>query len=268
MKKIYLSLFLAGATLLSFAQSKIDLVGQGLLKQQSFIEKLGEDALLKTDKENTPSIQPFGTNPERIVVLVDLEKNADIAELEATGAVVRSQIDNLALVEVDYDKVVEFSNLKAVKTLSIPRKSSVKMDQARTKTGVNTVHRPLGKLPQAYKGAGVVTGLVDAGITVNHPNFKNSDGSSRVKRAYTISGQHGITVEYDESKLSQFTTDLSTMSHGTHVAGIMSGSYKNLADTVNYYGVASESDIVMVGLGNDAYDNNILMGIEKVINYA
>ena len=38
MKKIYLSLFLAGATLLSFAQSKIDLVGQGLLKQQSFIE--------------------------------------------------------------------------------------------------------------------------------------------------------------------------------------------------------------------------------------
>ena len=268
MKKIYLSVFLAGVTLFSFAQSKIDLIGQGLLKQQSFIEKLGEDALLKTENDKAPSIHPFGVNPERIVVLVDLEKGADISELEATGAVVRSQIDNLALVEVDYDKVIEFSNLKSIKTLSIPRKSSVKMDQARTKTGVNTVHRPLGKLPQAYKGAGVVTGLVDAGVTVNHPNFKNSDGSSRVKRAYTISGQGGITVEYDESKLSQFTTDLSTMSHGTHVAGIMSGSYKNLADTVNYYGVASESDIVMVGLGNDAYDNNILMGVEKVINYA
>ena len=269
MKKIYLMLFLAGATLISSAQSKIDLVGQGLLKQQSFIEKLGEDALLKTDKIGASSIQSFDTNTDRIVVLVDLEKDADIAELEATGAVVRSQMDNLALIEVDYDKVVEFSNLKTIKTLSIPRKASVKMDQARSKTGVNTVHRPLGQLPQAYKGAGVVTGLVDAGITVNHPNFRNSDGTYRVKEAWTITGKNGLTTAYDtEYKLSQFTTDLSTMSHGTHVAGIMSGSYKNLADTVNYYGVATESDIVMVGLGNDAYDNNILMGIEKVIDYA
>ena len=74
MKKIYLSVFLAGATLLSFAQSKIDLVGQGLLKQQSFIEKLSKDALLKTEKDDNQSIQPFDTNTDRIVVLVDLEK--------------------------------------------------------------------------------------------------------------------------------------------------------------------------------------------------
>lgn len=269
MKKIYLSLFLAGATLLSFAQSKIDLIGQGLLKQQSFIEQLGNDALLNPVDGKNCSIQPFGTDAKRIVVLVDVEEGTSLADLEVDGAVVRSQIDNLALVEVDYEKVVDFSNLKAVKTLSIPRKANVKMDQARSKTGVNTVHRPLGQLSQPYKGAGVVTGLVDAGITVNHPNFKNSDGSSRVKEAWTITGQNGLTTAYDtDYKLSQFTTDLSTMSHGTHVAGIMSGSYKNLADTVNYYGVASESDIVMVGLGNDAYDNNILMGIEKVINYA
>ena len=269
MKKIYLSLFLAGATLLSFAQSKIDLVGQGLLRQQSFIEKLGEDALLKSDKGDDCSIQPFGGDSKRIVVLVDLEKGFNGADLEVDGAVVRSQIDNLALVEVDYDKVVDFSNLKAVKMLSIPRKANVKMDQARSKTGVNTVHRPLGQLPQAYKGAGVVTGLVDAGITVNHPNFRNSDGTYRVKEAWTITGKNALVTAYDtEYKLGQFTTDLSTMSHGTHVAGIMAGGYKNLADTINYYGVASESDIVMVGLGNDAYDNNILMGIEKVINYA
>ena len=121
MKKIYLSLFLAGATLLSFAQSKIDLIGQGLLKQQSFIEKLGKDALLQPIDGKNCSIQPFGGDSERIVVLVDLEKGYNGADLEVDGAVVRSQIDNLALVEVDYDKVVEFSNLEAIKTLSIPR---------------------------------------------------------------------------------------------------------------------------------------------------
>ena len=269
MKKIYLSLFLAGATLLSFAQSKIDLVGQGLLRQQSFIEKFGKDVLLQPIDGETCSIQPFGGESRRIVVLVDLEKGYNGADLEVDGAVVRSQADNLVLVEVDYDKVVDFSNLKAIKTLSVPRKANVKMDQARSKTGVNTVHRPLGQLPQAYKGAGVVTGLVDAGITVNHPNFRNSDGTYRVKEAWTITGKNALVTAYDtEYKLGQFTTDLSTMSHGTHVAGIMAGGYKNLADTINYYGVASESDIVMVGLGNDAYDNNILMGVEKVINYA
>ncbi len=269
MKKFYLSIFFAGVTIFSFAQNKIDLVGQGLLKQQSVGEKFGDDALLKSDEGDVVSIKPFGGETERIVVLVDLENDADIAELEAKGAVIRSQIDNLALVEVDIDKVVAVSNLKSVKTLSMPKMTKPLMDQARTKTGVNTVHRPLGVLPQAYKGKGVVTGLVDAGVTANHPNFMNSDGSSRVKAAWTITGQDGIVTAYDtDYKLSQFTTDLSTMSHGTHVAGIMAGGYKNLADTINYYGVASESDIVMVGLGNDSYDNNILLGIEKIIEYA
>ena len=270
MKKIYLSVILASVAMLISAQNKIDLVGQGLIKQQAFIEKLGDKALLIDDKEDNLSIQPFGKEAGRIVVLVDLEEDADIAELEATGAVVRSQIDNLALVEVDYDKVVEFSNLKSIKSLSMPKMAKSKMDLARAKTGVNTVHRPIGGvLPQAYKGSGVVTGLVDAGVVVDHPNFMNTDGSSRVKQAYTIAGQQGIVTAYKtEEKLSQFTTDLATMSHGTHVAGIMAGSYKNLADTINYYGVASESDIIMVGLGEDAYDNNILLGIEKIIGYA
>ena len=270
MKKVYLSVILASATLLLFAQSKIDFAGQAALKQYNYIEQLGENNLLKSDeKVELNTIQPFSKAPERIVVLVDLNKDADLAELEAEGAVVRSQADNLALVEVDVDKVVAVSNLKSVKSLSMPKLAKPLMDQARSKTGVNTVHRPLGKLPQAYKGAGVVTGLVDAGVVINHPNFMNSDGSSRVKAAWTITGENANVTAYDtEYKLSQFTTDLSTMSHGTHVAGIMAGSYKNLADTINYYGVASESDILMVGLGNDAYDNNILLGVENIIKYA
>lgn len=269
MKKIYLSFILAGATLFSFAQSKIDLAGQAMLRQYEISKKFGTTDVSQVEIKESKTIKPFGKAPERIVVLIDLNKDADLAELEAEGAVVRSQRGNLVLVEVDYDKVVEVSELKCVKTLSMPKVVSPKMDQARSKTGVNTVHRPLGKLPQAYKGAGVVTGLVDAGITINHPNFINSDGTYRVKQAYTITGQNGLTTAYDtEYKLSQFTTDLSTMSHGTHVAGIMAGSYKNLADSISYYGVASESDIVMVGLGNDAYDNNILLGVEKIINYA
>lgn len=269
MKKIYLSVLLMGATLFSFAQGKIDMSGQVSLRHYGFSEKFGTENVLSSEINSSNTIQPLSKVPERVVVLVDLNKGADLAELEAEGAVVRSQIDNLALIEVDIDKVVTISNLKSVKTLSMPKAVYPKMDQARSKTGVNTVHRPLGALPQAYKGKGVVTGLVDAGVTANHPNFMNTDGSSRVKQAYTISTQQGVVTAYDtEEKLSQFTTDLATMSHGTHVAGIMAGGYKNLADTVNYYGVASESDIVMVGLGNDGYDNNILLGVEKIIEYA
>ena len=192
MKKIYLSILLAGATLFSFAQSKIDLNGQAMLHQYKLMEKLGSENPFKAEKEDLNVIKPFGDMPERVVVLIDLNKDANLAELEAEGAVIRSQIDNLALVEVDVDKVVAVSNLKSVKSLSMPKMAKPLMDQARTKTGVNTVHRPLGQLPQAYKGAGVVTGLVDAGVTANHPNFKNSDGTSRVKAAWTITGKDGI----------------------------------------------------------------------------
>ena len=86
MKKIYLSVLLLGATLFTFAQSKIDLNGQAMLRQYKLMEKLGSDNPFKTDKKDLNTIQPFGDMPERVVVLIDLNKDANLAELEAEGA--------------------------------------------------------------------------------------------------------------------------------------------------------------------------------------
>ena len=77
------------------------------------------------------------------------------------------------------------------------------------------------KYPSA--GAGVDVYIVDSGIEVSHSEFKNADGTSRVRDGFTASGLD--------------TYGPSCSDHGTHVAGIV-GS--------NTYGVAKHANLISV----------------------
>lgn len=266
MKKLFVTIALASATLFISAQ-KMDLSSKATLNHYKSEQKAKNPFVNLKDGNN--KITTFDTNTEKVLTIVKLNDAQDVTELEAEGAIIRSIRGNLAIVETHISNVENLSSLNSVERISLPRALKTNMDYARINTDINTIHRPFGVLDKAYKGNGVVAGLVDIGVAANHPNFINTTtGDYRVKCAYTISGQGNVTAFDTADKLGLYTTDLSTETHGTHVAGIMSGSYKNLADSVNYYGIATESDIVMVGLGRDSYDINLLLGIEKVIEYA
>ncbi|MBE6318753.1 MAG: T9SS type A sorting domain-containing protein [Bacteroidales bacterium] len=267
MRKIYVAIAFASIALFTSAQ-KFDLSSRAILNQYKYEQKAKNPFISEKGVDN--KITPFDNNAEKVLTIVKLNDDSDISELEAEGAIIRSVREDLAIVEMRIANIEKLSTLNSVERISMPHQLKTNMDYARMDAGINTVHRPLGILNKAYKGNGIVTGLVDVGVTANHPNFINTENDTyRVKCAYTISGTDGNITAFDtEEKLGLYTTDLATETHGTHVAGIMSGSYKNLADTVNYYGVATESDIVMVGLGQDTYDINLLLGIEKVIEYA
>lgn len=110
-------------------------------------------------------------------------------------------------------------------------------------------------------GKGVLVAVLDSGINYELPDFRNQDGSTRIIRLWdqTISGNpplgYQIGTEYTRAQINEAlegnqgvipSRDVS--GHGTAVAGVAAGNGRG--SDGEYRGVASESDLLIVKLGN------------------
>lgn len=53
-------------------------------------------------------------------------------------------------------------------------------DSMRVRNNINPIQNGMAPLPQGYDGNGVVMGFIDSGIDFTHPDFKHTNGSTRV----------------------------------------------------------------------------------------
>lgn len=142
------------------------------------------------------------------------------------------------------------------------RRAMPALDVARTMFGAERVLNG-ESLPKAYTGQGVVTGFCDIGFDPLHLNFRNDSGQTRVKRIIDYREYYGLrTVMESEEEYKAWITDDPEYTHATHVAGIMSGSYK----PNNYYGIASGADIIATT--SMLTDVGLLAGAEDILEYA
>lgn len=250
-----------------FSQNKINLQGKAMLRElQSAVETKGTAAA-----------------PATIEAIVTFNDGWDNSILEQYGAENVTKIfDNVVVATLPADLVEVFAENDCVNYVEFGRTFDVKMDFARKTSTVDDVHAGFsydGSVV-SYTGKGVVTGLMDVGIDPNHVNFTDAAGTSRVKEAYDFNKNVSAVTS---SAIKRFTTDTSSETHGTHVTGIMAGSYNREGDytymttptarisqtatgNIPYYGVATESDLVMCG--GSLSNANILKGISKIVNYA
>jgi len=101
------------------------------------------------------------------------------------------------------------------------RVSDPELATAIVQTGVSVVQNELG-----FTGKGIKVGIIDSGIDMQHPAFKNPDGSSRVVAQYDFVGDSynadpGAST-YDPIARPDNNAD-DCGGHGTHVAGIVGG---------------------------------------------
>lgn len=104
-------------------------------------------------------------------------------------------------------------------------------------------------------GKGVIIAIIDSGIDYAHPDFCNSDGSTRIlelwdqtlNRVYTQVEINAALQAPTEQQRYELVPSRDISGHGTHVAGIAVGNGR--ASGGRYVGVAPESSLLIVKLG-------------------
>lgn len=278
MKKFYMILLALGVAVSSVAQSKLDMRSRTTLRSHKMQQ-------LPSYKSQLKALNKLGVPENHITGFVKLGDGATAEQLKAEGMNVFAVRGDIALVSMPVAEVERMAELPCVKQLELSRPVAQKMDRVRANMGVDKIHAGEG-LPQAYTGKGVIAGIVDNGFDVHHINFRNDDGSSRVKQLSHIYVNDYSTTGYNRDvytteTMDKFYTDAYDNYHGSHTLGIMAGGYKgkvNMAEKLNqliviaeerdnpYYGVAPETDIV--ASCGDLNTMFIAMGVEDILNYA
>lgn len=174
---------------------------------------------------------------------------------------------------IPIEELPTISSDEHVSYIQMNEKAESKLDVALAATWVDEVHQGAGSLSQAYFGDGVVVGVIDQGFDYTHPSFYDSTYTTyRVKRVWeqnATSGTPPSGYSYgreltNQSSILNAQRDMTTTSHGSHVAGTAAGSGAGTSGA--YKGVAFKSDIVLVS--GDFTDVGTADAIDYIIDYA
>ena len=216
-----------------------------------------------------------GKPRDEVAVLLRLAPGA-----EPAGARIVSRLGSIVTARMARRMIPRIHGEAGVQSMKAPRLYSPdwiiaqQPSESTTDRGPTDDRRPQG-LPQT--GRGVITALIDWGLDVAHPDFRNRDGTSRVlafwdqrrradgrcnnKYGYGwIHNSHAIddalrqsdpysAMQYRPSDTSKGPT------HGTHTAGILCGNGRGGGPV----GMAPEAQIIFVHLADpvEACDNNL-----------
>jgi len=109
-------------------------------------------------------------------------------------------------------------------------------------------------------GKGVIIAIMDRGIDYTHPDFRNPDGTTRIKMMWDMSAQNlcdpsnPAPVVYTEAQINAALAPGGTplaerdaVGHGTVTAGIATGNGSALGkNSVQYAGIAPQADLLIV----------------------
>lgn len=243
-------------------------------------------AMDATEEELEKSLDlNVGYDPDLKVWDVIVKYTGDIAGLEGPGITAVPLLNEYAVVTLPQESLDDFSARPQVEYIEKPKRLFFAVNQGKAASCAGVA------VTEAYgvTGAGTLVGVVDSGIDYRHPDFRRADGSTRIAALWdqSIPGQppagYQMGTEYGSEEINQAlqepdraagerivpSRDLS--GHGTEVAGIAAGNGSQ-SDGV-YRGMAWESDLVVVKLGNPREDSfprttELIQGIDYLVRKA
>lgn len=248
-------------------------------------ENLLNLALDATEEEREKSVQletgfdPAGRTWELIV-----KYSGNLDEARRIAERVTELMNEYAIIVIQESLIATLTELPEIEYIEKPKRLFFEVLNGKRVSCIDEVQGARFGL----FGQGVLVGIVDSGIDYTLTDFRNADGTTRIRALWDQSlmpreGERppeGYTdgVEYTKERIDEAlgastaeerqslvpSRDIS--GHGTAVAGIAAGSGR-------YAGVAPESELVIVKLGNPVGDGfprttQLMMGIDYIIRKA
>lgn len=203
---------------------------------------------------------------------------------ESLGAEAELLFQGYAIVTIDRDKIPQLYSYPQIENIELPKRLSFEQSAALVTTCAKNVQSsPLWDL----RGQGVIVAVIDSGLDYQHPDFRNEDGTSRVRYIWDQTATSGHPpkgffsgAEYDKTEIDAALSSPDprkrvpfgdSNGHGTAVTGIAAGNGRAKQGSV--LGMAPEADIISVKLGTRGYESfarttELMRAIKYVIEKA
>lgn len=215
------------------------------------------------------------TQQQSFQAFIEITDTCDLQQLQSLGVQVQSRFGSLLTAGIPLSVLPQLQAVRSLQRIMLARPMTLCNDSARYLSRVDALHQATATT-SAYTGKGVVVGVIDCGVDFNHINLCDSNGVSRVVRAYLPADSTGTApiingfalpgsaYETPEA-IAQLSTDCATLSHGSHTTGTAAGSYHGNA----FYGVAPDATLVICAMPeSDLTDANIANSLNYIFHYA
>ncbi len=185
-------------------------------------------------------------------------------------------LNNYAVVRIREDRIEALASLPEVEFVEKPKSLYFQADEGRQASCIDAVQ----ETPYGLTGRGVLVGIVDSGIDLTNPDFRNEDGTTRVAALWDQAD-----LEYTSEEINEFLNAEGTgqpaaqpplsadnSGHGTAVAGIAAGNGRG-SEGRRYRGAAPESELVIVKMkspqpGGFPRTTELMTGVDYLIRKA
>lgn len=185
--------------------------------------------------------------------------------IEKHGGKVRNHYESIGVLTVDLpvSSLESLANEECVVSVEVSSPVKVQMDKARVASNASLLIGGVAPFTHSYMADGVILGIVDQEIQVNHINFYNrfDNKKLRIKRFLNqLKGQDFTDQESIEAE--KYDTRSMTSGHATHVLGIAAGADQS----TEYYGIAQFADLAVVATTGE--DADLSDGVKYIFDYA
>lgn len=233
---------------------------------------------------------PLADERDRIPFLVELPDGTSAASLG-----LREAAPGIASGRLTLDDLVRFGQDHEDLHLSIGPRNHASLREVNRHVGTKEFREQLAATSTSGgTGAGVVVGVVDTGIDVTHPAFRNADGSTRIAWLLTWGPPRGVHAEieealgctdddqfpcavYDAADIEEAIATVTPfdmrdpIGHGTHVASIAAGNGRLASGFVTgNVGIAPEATLVIAAPSKNGgfADDEIVRGLAFIFDRA
>ena len=214
--------------------------------------------LTQTIDPNLPLHQRFLSRDAHGAPMVDLIIEGTVAPglLRAQGIEVNTVAGSHMTARCPLGLLQALLNTPGIDRVDVSERCEPTLDSVAVETGIATVRTVTPPTITGQTGAGVLIGIVDTGVDLDHADFKNEDGTTRLVSLWdqTVTGTPpaGFTygTEWSHAQIqSGQSTEVDDEGHGTHVLGIVGGDGSatgNGQPAFRYVGVAPGADLCVV----------------------